>query len=521
MKILTRYILREHAGPMVAALSVLVGLMLLNQLAKRFGDLVGKGLPWYLIAEVFGLSIPFILAMTMPMAVLAAVLHTFNRLSSDNEITAIRAGGVSLIRLMTPVLLASTLVAGGMIWFNDTILPESNHALRRLLVDIGRKQPTFELRERVVNEIAPAKLFLQAAQIDRVHSVLYDLVIFDLGHAEIQRTIYADSGRMAFNESQTDLYLTLYDGSMHETDRGSPETDQVTYYTEQVIRVSDVSNELERGMGTNFRGDREMSLAMMREEVQSRRERLVQIEDSVALLIGALAPKRESASRTGKTRAKWLLKPSGERVARVTPPSGGEEGVESESEAPEASGDDAAETATRRRRGVPRIALMLQRVAWPPTGSAATFASRTRAELQRHGGRYDLNRREINRYMVEIHKKYAIPVAAVVFVLIGAPVGVRFRRGGVGMVIGISLAVFCVYYVFLIGGEDLADRSIISPFWAMWAPNVLFASLGGLILYYVSWGNLRIHRRLPTSERRAVRVAAKSPQSERVGSRIA
>ncbi|MEE8521116.1 MAG: LptF/LptG family permease, partial [Gemmatimonadota bacterium] len=164
---------------------------------------------------------------------------------------------------------------------------------------------------------------------------------------------------------------------------------------------------------------------------------------------------------------------------------------------------------------------MLQRVAWPPTGSAATFASRTRAELQRHGGRYDLNRREINRYMVEIHKKYAIPVAAVVFVLIGAPVGVRFRRGGVGMVIGISLAVFCVYYVFLIGGEDLADRSIISPFWAMWAPNVLFASLGGLILYYVSWGNLRIHRRLPTSERRAARVAAKSPQSERVGSRIA
>ena len=64
---------------MVAALGVLVGLMLLNQLAKRLGDLVGKGLPWYLIAEVFGLSIPFILAMTMPMAVLVAVLYTFNR----------------------------------------------------------------------------------------------------------------------------------------------------------------------------------------------------------------------------------------------------------------------------------------------------------------------------------------------------------------------------------------------------------------------------------------------------------
>ncbi len=75
MKILTGYLLREHVGPFVAALGVLTGLMLLNQLAKRFGELVGKGLPWHLIAQVFGLSIPFIVAMTMPMAVLVAVLY--------------------------------------------------------------------------------------------------------------------------------------------------------------------------------------------------------------------------------------------------------------------------------------------------------------------------------------------------------------------------------------------------------------------------------------------------------------
>ena len=91
MKILQRYILREHIGPFLAALGVLTGLMLLNQLAKRFGDLVGKGLPWYVIAEVFGLSVPFIVAMTMPMAVLVAVLYAFSQLSSDNEITAIKA----------------------------------------------------------------------------------------------------------------------------------------------------------------------------------------------------------------------------------------------------------------------------------------------------------------------------------------------------------------------------------------------------------------------------------------------
>ena len=484
MKILTRYILREHIGPWVAALGILVGLMLLNQLAKRFGDLVGKGLPWYLIAEVFGLSIPFIIAMTMPMAVLVAALYTFNRLSSDNEVTALRAGGVSLVRLMLPVLFASALIAGGMIWFNDTVLPESNHALRKLLTDIGRKQPTFQLRERVVNEVSRGKLFLQAAQIDRQTSLLRDLVIFDLGDGEIERTIYADSGRMAFNEAQTDLFLTLYDGSMHETDRSKPEMGQVSYYSTQVIKISDVTNELERGQGTDWRGDREMNVAMMQAEIATRRANLEQIEDSMAILI----------ERLGFTVDAAATSPGGIRVPESVRSRGSETTARS---SPDAASAVVKEVVTGSGAGQSQLRPGLirpTRLAWPPT-RPATYASRVRSEFQRYAGRHDLSQRGINKYKVEIHKKFSIPVAAVVFVLIGAPIGVRFRRGGVGMVIGVSLGVFCIYYVFLIGGEDLADRSIISPFWAMWAPNVLFAALGLLILYYVRRGSLVLRRR--------------------------
>ena len=104
MKILTRYILREHVGPLIFALSALTALLLLNQVAKRFGDLVGKGLSWGIIGEFFLLSIPFIIAMTLPMAVLVAVLYAFSRLASENEVTALRASGVSVVRLVRPVL---------------------------------------------------------------------------------------------------------------------------------------------------------------------------------------------------------------------------------------------------------------------------------------------------------------------------------------------------------------------------------------------------------------------------------
>ena len=110
--------------------------------------------------------------------------------------------------------------------------------------------------------------------------------------------------------------------------------------------------------------------------------------------------------------------------------------------------------------------------AMPPSALVTAGASigeeqRARAARQRAAG-----------YEVEIHKKCAIAAACIIFALVGAPVGLRFQRGGVGLVIGVSLAVFTVYYIGLIGGEELGDRLLVSPFFAMWTPNLLFAVLG-------------------------------------------
>jgi hypothetical protein len=90
----------------------------------------------------------------------------------------------------------------------------------------------------------------------------------------------------------------------------------------------------------------------------------------------------------------------------------------------------------------------------------------------------EMHEKTRDRYLVEIHKKFSLAVACLVFVLVGAPIALRFPRGGVGLVIGVSLGIFALYYVGLIGGEALADRSIISPFWGMWGANVIMAVLG-------------------------------------------
>ena len=142
MKIIHRYVLREHAGPLTFALSALTSLLLINYIAKRFGELVGKGLPTGIILQFFYLSVPFTVAMTLPMSVLVATLYAFSRLAAENEITAMKANGVSMVRLLVPVIISASLLSVGMIWFNDRVLPKANHKLRTLQGDIARKKPT-------------------------------------------------------------------------------------------------------------------------------------------------------------------------------------------------------------------------------------------------------------------------------------------------------------------------------------------------------------------------------------------
>ena len=120
----------------------------------------------------------------------------------------------------------------------------------------------------------------------------------------------------------------------------------------------------------------------------------------------------------------------------------------------------------------------------PPKGSvsSAVGALDVAGTIDASRSRMRENRDSMNRYGVEIHKKFALSAACIVFVLIGAPIALRFPRGGVGLVIGVSLTVFALYYVGLIAGEALADRNFLTPFWAMWAANVILTIVGLILL---------------------------------------
>src|SRR2546428_7196673 len=222
VRTISRYLLRQHVAPLAFALAALTSLMLIQQVAKQLSGLLGKGLPAGVIAEVFLLSLPFIVAVTLPMAVLVAVLHVFTRLAGDNEITALQAGGVSVTRLVAPVLAGATGVALLSFLWNDQLLPRTNHQLRTLQVDIARKKPSLTLKEQVINEVVPGQSFLRASRIDGNTNKLKDVTLYDLSDAERRRIITAASGRMAYSAGGRDPFPTPLDGHIQGGKRTGP-----------------------------------------------------------------------------------------------------------------------------------------------------------------------------------------------------------------------------------------------------------------------------------------------------------
>ncbi len=402
MKVLTRYLLKAHIGPFLFAFLALTGVILINTLARQLASLAGKGLPLDIVLQFFVLSLPSNIALTLPMAVLVSVLYTFSQLSADNEIMALKASGVDLRRLVLPLVMAGALITGGMIWFNDRVLPESNHQWRELMVDIGRKSPLFTLREQTINSIRTgdgmSRYYLRAGRISPNSNRMHDVTIYDISNPRVGRTIYADSGRMAFNQSRTDLYLTLFDGHLREVDLNEPQSFQRVGFSQQVMKMAGVGNELDRQTDSEFRGDREMTIAMMSGRIDTLRAELAEVE------------------------------------------------------------------------------TMVQGDLPPSAGGVSSAAERTSA----------LDR-QIRELQVETQKKLSIAAATLVFVLLGAPLALRFPQGGVGMVIAFSLGIFALYYVGLIGGEELADRGYVTPLGAMWAMNALLTVVG-------LWGLFRMGR---------------------------
>jgi lipopolysaccharide export system permease protein len=431
--ILVRYVLKELIGPFLAALFGITFLFVVDFLVKILDNVLSKGLPASTVLEIFVLNLAWMLSLSIPMAVLVACLMAFGRLSGDHEITAVKAAGVSPLSLMRPVMLVALLVTVLMILFNNWILPEANHRSVELMNAVSRKKPhVFIDAGRLITQFPDVQLWVN--RIDPVSGVLYGIQVYEMEKKGAPRVVYADSATLDYVDNGATLMFRMRSGETHIVDPDKPENYFRIRFFSQDLAMQNVDDRLER-RSRSYRSDREMPVEMMMDVVNEARAKY----DTVS----AFAREKRLGSLVS-TRNIVL----GDSVV----PDG-------------ANGTEPLDSIQGRRS--------LQRIRMQEISNLRT--------TERLWGRMESEQKRAAQYLVEIHKKFSTSFACFIFVLIGAPLGIMARKGGIGTGIIYSLAFFVIYWICLIGGENLADRLIISPELAMWASNIIIGAFGVFI----------------------------------------
>ncbi|HSG98898.1 MAG TPA: LptF/LptG family permease, partial [candidate division Zixibacteria bacterium] len=373
-------------------------------------------------------------------------LSAFGRLTADMEILAIKTSGVNPLRLLVPLLVAAGALTGLMIEFNDKTLPKLNHKARLLMGDVRAMRPTLVFRPGLfVDDIRGYLILLD--KVNHVTSEVEGVRINDIRNPERPVMIIAERGLMEFVDRGNTIKFTLYDGQVHEMNLDDPHDYRKVDFGRQVFFVTNVGSELKRSE-SEHKTDREMNIAEMEAYLEKVERAAEPYRSRVRTLVDAEITELLTALDSGAVVDSVLVVGSGAYIDKYT-------GL------------------TPRERDSTRL-----------TELQANIGAINR-QIERSAQQIDQQKNIMNKYNLEIQKKYSIPFACIAFVLFGAPLGILARRSGMGFSIAISLVLFVIYWAFLIGGESLADRGLADPFWAMWGANFLIGGIGLYLLYLV------------------------------------
>ena len=399
MFIFYRYVIREHIAPFFLAFSVIMFVLVLKLMLDLADVIISKSIPIIILAKLFIYSLAWMVALVVPMSVLVASVMAFGRLGSSGEIIAMKSAGISMYRIVSPMLLIAALLTAGMIWFNNEVLPKANYRARNLQTAVAIYRPTLSLKNRegqFVSDIPDVTVRVES--INYKTDDLYGITLFRNTNGAYQDIITAKSGRFIAEADSNRMVLALVDGQIHHFNPEQP----LRYVWSDYHRFFQNYN-IDLNFDENYQGSLN--------------------------------------ERTKSSRQLW---------------------------------DDVLQ----KRAANAGLEIDLKRL--PPNVPGYTEqVKRIREEIAS-------NEKNISQYKVEINKKYSIPFASIVFVLLGSSLGILVRRSGASIGIGLSIGFFTLYYMALIGGESAGDRMLIAPWLGMWAPNIVLGALGIYMLIYAT-----------------------------------
>lgn len=453
---LQRDVLKRHAGPFLFCFFTIMFLLLMQFLVLYSNELIGKGLPAGAVLELIITNLAYMVVLASPMATLVACLMAFGKFTELNELTALRAAGVNPWQVISPVLYSSVLLAVFLVWFSNDVLPDANQKAKTLFVDIKMKKPGFDLQPDQFYEGIEGYTFL-VDEIDQQTDSLYNVTLFqEQTRRHNKAVIRASRGRLeSSTESQT-ATLRLQDGSIIRYLARMEEGERVEVMEETAFDRYRISFDLS-----------ELAFSRSDPDQQARHERTMDIR-AMRVVVDSLREDIRQEKQGLYRRADFADPPAGEENRQ-------------QAQALDLRSDTAGE------QPLPPPYRSKYHVLNTLESAPAQKRLREAAlgALRDHKSSYDnviVNTdwrvTRIARYLVEIHKKVSIPMACVIFVLLGAPVGMYSRKGSLGYAALIGTGFLTFYWISVIQGEKLADRLWISPFWGMWFGDLVLGVLG-------------------------------------------
>jgi lipopolysaccharide export system permease protein len=444
VKKLHALIIKSYIGPFVLTFFIVLFIFLMQFLWKYIDDFVGKGLDLWIIAELMFYASANLVPMSLPLAVLLSSIMTMGNFAEQYELVAMKSSGLSLFRILQPLILLILVVALGAFYFNNNIAPVASLKFKSLLWDVTQKKPSLELKEGVFyNGIEGYSI--RISRKDDNTGLLYDMLIYqyDLANPGNRRVIRARQGRMYKTGKSNTLTLHLTDGVSYD-EVVSKNRDEFPHikstFSEDFILLDLSGFDLQRTDEDLWKSHMKMlSMAQLREAIDSlNSQKMKRIQDYNGYMRKSIAAK-DSATYA----AMGPLQP-----ATLVP-------IDS--------------LGLAEKRQIYNVAINLSR-------NAKNYVARTREEL-------DGRREYIDKHKVEWHRKLVLSFACVVLFFIGAPLGAIIKKGGLGLPVIFSVFFFLIFHITSISGEKMVGTGALSPFMGMWLSTlVLFP-----IAIFLTW----------------------------------
>lgn len=441
-----QFIIRSYVGPLVLTFFIALFILLMQFLWLYVDDLVGKGLEWHVLIRLLFYASSTFVPMALPLAILLSSLMTFGNLGEHYELVALKASGISLKRIMLPLIILSIFISGLAFLFSNSVLPVANLKFRSLLYDVQKKKLAFKVKEGIFNKDLGEYTLRIGGRADD-GSTIYDVMIYDhsakKGNTKVS---VAESGSMKQTPTGDAIEFTLYNGYNYEekTDQKdyiNTKPFQTTQFSEERVRFS-IDNGLSRTDENLFKHSYHMmDLSQLQKS-----------KDSLSALL----------SRRERDFGKSIIKKY-RNYARVD------------------------SIALSKRLDVDSVHVFeytsilfdVELLKRAKVSEAALSKARNMKESIGNMKSESENRANVIRnHDIAYHKKFTLSIACLILFFVGAPLGAIIRKGGLGLPVVMSTLFFIAYHILTMTGERAVKAGSMNLWLGVWMASAIFLPVG-------------------------------------------